>query len=201
MPFAAGVSLPQVIASPFQSAADWCHVWIGDVRAPGFLKRGGLQGFDRKTEWDVKKGKGAKGATLSLIQQPPAEGSFTFMINSEEVFQQWAFFLPLLRYDEQTGTAADAVDIYYPALAELGIRHVVTKQVGPLVHVGAMLYERTIEFIEWRPVPPLSIVSTPSHANTPTNGLTDVDPISDAKQAIIAAQNAQIELLNKGAKP
>lgn len=176
------------IPDPITHPAAWQTLTIGGVASPGVIKIDGISGFSRPTEWDVKKGKGAKSATLTLVQQPPAEGSFTFLLWTSSHFAEWQVFLTYLKFNAQKGVPSDAIQIYHPVLAELDIDSVVTKEVGAIRYVGKGLYERTIEFIEWNPVPAASIVQTPNIAAPDvTGGSGDTpDPIEDAQQAVIA---------------
>ncbi len=67
------------VASPIVSQ-DSDYVTIDGIVNPGIIAPGGISGFKRETEWDVKKGKGTKGGTTTLSQLPPAKGSIKFFL-------------------------------------------------------------------------------------------------------------------------
>ncbi len=172
---------------PINDAQAWHTIEIGDTTSPGVIES--IEGFERATEWDLKKGKGAKGATLTLVQAPPCEGRITFILWEPIHFLQWAQFLPLLKYDPDK-TEAQAVGIYHPSLADLGINSVVVKKIAPIIHKGKGKYTRTIEFIEWAPPPKSSITTTPTTseaATLPSVPGDPPDPVAEEQQKEIAA--------------
>jgi len=174
--------------NPIQHSSDWHYLTVSGVKSPGAISSGGVRGFERSTEWDKKKGKGTQGATLSLVQYPPAEGSFEFQLWLPEHFTQWAQFRPLLKYNAKK-KSGDAFEIYYPSLADLDINSVVTTKISPTIHKGNGLYTVTVDLIEYFKPPPVSIVVTPSRANSNSKDNTPgapPDPIADAQQALIA---------------
>lgn len=155
--------------NPIDFSADWTTVEVAGVESPGVIAVDGIQGFERKTGWDIKAGKGTQGATLTLKTMPPAEGSFEFLLWSPEDFDDWQTFRKVLKYNPTRttpATAADALDIYHPALADLGISRVVTAEVSPVRHKGRGLYTVSVKFIEWQNPPPVSIVATTSSSKT-----------------------------------
>lgn len=187
--------------NPIEFPADWHYFVIGSQRSPGAIAVDGIKGFERETGWDKKKGKGTKGATLTLTNLPPAEGSFEIQLWLPEHFTQWAAFAPLLKYDpsKKTGSdAASAYDLSHPALEDLLIHQVVTHKISPLQHKGKGLYIVKIDLIEWIPPPKKSIAVTtssskPEIAKPPGD---PVDPIIVQDQADLAA--AMEELANLG---
>ena len=165
----------------------WQYITISGVPSPGVIPVDGIHGFKRETEWDKKKGKGAQGATLTLVQYPPAEGSIDFLLWLPGHFDSWSSFRTYLRYNTAK-QAGDAVDIYHPSLADLDINAVVTKSITPIYHKGRGLYMVTVEFIEWFPPPAKPIVATPKHAAPDQpNALAGApaDTAGDARQAQI----------------
>jgi hypothetical protein len=177
--------------NPIEFSSSWHFVTIAGTRSPGAISVDGIRGFERPTEWDKKKGKGTQGATLSLVQYPPAEGSIEFQLWLPVHFDQWRQFRPLLRYNTAK-KAGDAFELYHPSLADLGISAVVTSKLSPITHKGRGLYVVTVDMIEYFKPPAKSIVSTPSKANTQnTTSKTatpgaPADPVADAQQAEIA---------------
>ncbi len=161
------------ILNPIGFANDWIYFKITSQNSPGAIPKNGMRGFDRETGWDMQKGKGTAGAKLILTNMPPAKGSFALQLWTREHFDEWHLFRTLLKYTPGrkpgSATAADAVDIYYPALAGLDINSVVTDKISPERHMGNGLYIVTIDFIEWRNPPPLSIVATTSQSKVDSN--------------------------------
>lgn len=162
-------------------------VEIGGIENPGICT---LSGFKRETEWDIKVGKGTKGATVTLSQLPPAKGSIKFQLWTPEQFRIWnETFRPLFLYDP-TRKAVNAVDIYHPYLADLGIKSVVTESISIPDPDGKGSFFITVELLEYLPPPKKSATSTPSGSTADKNkagktGGSD-DPIADAQQAEIA---------------
>lgn len=190
---AAAITTGSALLDPLTNWRAWSVIQVGDTESPGVIDKDGIEGFERETGWDVKKGKGAKGASLTLQTEPPSSGTIRFVLWKPSHFGEWAAFLPLLRY---TGSAADkqAVAIYHPSLADLGITSVVVDKISPIRHVGMGRYIRTVKFIEWTPPPKASIVATPTRATEVTNpkppGDPD-DPVADRQQALIALLSRQ----------
>ena len=185
--------------NPIDFASDWSFVTMAGVQSPGVIAVDGIRGFERETGWDTKKGKGTQGATLSLTTFPPAEGSIEFVLWLASHFTQWQKFRAGLKYNpgkKQSATAADALDIYHPALADLEITQVVTHKISPIYHRGGGRYVVIVDFIEWLKPPPVSIVATTA-SSKPNDGASSPgsqpDPVGDAQQKQIA------DLMKKGA--
>lgn len=172
------------------------YVVLAGVVSPGLAI---VKGFDRAYDWDIKKGKGALGATVTFTGRAPAEGSITFQLWTESQFTEWATFVALISVDA-TKKAPTALDIYHPALAEVGVKSVVIKKIGARVHEGKGLYSYTIDMIEYFPPPKKAAVGTPSGSKTSGNKSTGTpgtvpDPIAEAQQKEIRA------LLAKAGEP
>lgn len=155
-----------------------------------------VSGFKRDFGWDIKKGKGTKGATLTLNEFPPAEGKLLFSLVSDEDFAKWAEFKKQFDYDPPK-TTKTAVDIYHPALADLSITSVVCKSFSMIEHQGKGLYQVTVELIEYLPPPPAPAVVTPGFSagaaqNAKKPGAGD-DPVSDALQKQLAGLVAEMK--------
>ena len=177
-------------ANPIANPQDYDVCKIDGIENPGIIARGGVTGFKRETEWDVKKGKGTKGGTATLSQLPPAKGSIKFLLWTDFHFQAWDdIYRGMFKYDP-TKKTKNAVDIYHPALAKLDIHSVVTESIGPETYESPGLWSITVELLEYLPAPPKSIVSTPngstSKGSSASNGSgKSDDPIADAQQAEI----------------
>ncbi len=185
--------------NPIQFSSDWQYITIAGKNSPGAIPPNGVRGFDRETGWDKKRGKGTQGATLSLTSFPPTEGQITFQLWEPFHFVEWIAFRKLLKYTpKKTATRADALDIYYPSLADVDVTSVVTAKISPARHVGKGLYLITVDFIEWVDPPKVSVVATTntSKADGPAPGAAP-NPIIAAKQKMVAelaAKSAAIRL-------
>lgn len=181
-----------VVTNPIDNPELYHSVRIGGQLSPGYCK---VSGFKRAHEWDVKKGKGAKGANITFVQRPPAKGSITFYlgwfdangIGGGDHFAEWDLFLPLLKYDP-TKKAPQAVDIFHPALARVDITSVVTENVGVEEDVGDGLYAIQVDFLEYFPPPAKNATGSPtgSDANrihVSPGGDAIADPESVVKKA------------------
>ncbi len=170
--------------NPIANAESWHTVTIANEISPGACE---LSGFKRTYGWDIKKGKGTLGATLTFNESPPVEGTIKFMLWEDFHFVQWDDFRKHFKYDP-TKKGASAVDIYHPSLADIDCKSVVCKSIGAIEHEGKGLYSISVELIEYHPPPKKSAVSTPdgskSNTTAKTSGVTP-DPIADAQQAEI----------------
>lgn len=170
---------------PIGNPQGWDVVTIGGVDSPGLCK---LSGFKRDFGWQIKKGKGSKGSTVTLNEYPPVEGTLTFRLWTRSHFEEWALFRDNFKYDP-TKKPISAIDIYHPALADIGVSSVVCKSISALEHQGEGLYQLTVELIEYNPPPKASAVGQPSGAaSTSTNKGpgTPPDPIAEAQKKEIA---------------
>lgn len=170
--------------NPLENATDWDTVQIGLKTSPGICT---ISGAERKFGWDIKKGKGTLGGTLTFNESPPVEFSIEFELWEPSHFVEWDTFRTLFKYDP-TKKSTTAIDIYHPSLADLDIKSVVCKSLGAIEHKGKQLYSVKVDLIEYHPPPKKSAVSTPDtskpNANTPGIG-KQPDPIADAQQAEI----------------
>jgi hypothetical protein len=149
-------------SNPITDSQDYDTIAIAGVTCPGWCK---LSGFDRPYEWDVKKGKGVKGSTTTLVSLPPAEGSITFFAWLASHFEDWNDFLPLLKYDP-TKKQGQAFEVYHPLLVDLEIHSLVCKKIGIWTNDGKGYWSRQVDFLEYYPAPKQSAVSTPTSAAT-----------------------------------
>ncbi len=186
--------------NPLRNPGAYDFVEIAGRENPGIAI---VSGFKRDFGWDVKKGKGTKGATITLTDYPPCEGSIKFLLWTEEHFDEWTEFRELFRYDKSK-KPAPAVDIWHPALEDVGVNSVVCKSIGPLVHEGKQLYSITVELLEYWPPPKKASTSTPSGSKGSDwakdklkkgAGGSSGDSIADEQQRKIA------ELLKKAQEP
>lgn len=125
---------------------------IGGVVSPGVVT---LSGFKREVKWDVKAGGGEDGASTSRNGKDPAKGTATFSLVLDPVlgvdeFAAWEAFLPTLQstFDK---AAPQALDVYHPDLALLGITAVVVEGIGQLTHDGMGGASVVVDLLEYRP--------------------------------------------------
>jgi hypothetical protein len=183
-----------VQVDPISSPQTWDVVIIANVTSPFVCK---VNGFKRSHDWDVKKGKGSLGATITFVGRSPAKGSIEFFATQPAHFTAWNTFLPLLKYDP-TKKSVKPVDIYHPSLADVDINSVVTENVGAWEHKGQQLYSRVVDFLEYFPPPPQSAVSTPTGAIATSPGQV---PGSAPPSADDALQAQIAQLMKKAAAP
>lgn len=131
---------------------------VGGVLSPGICV---VEQVKRAHEFDVKKGKGYYGATVTFVGRPPAKFKVTFKLWKPEHFLAWETFRELLKYDP-TKQAPEAVDVFHPVLADIDLHSVVTESIGSIVHKGGQLYEIEVEFLEYFAPPKKSAVGTPT---------------------------------------
>jgi len=171
---------------PINNPEAWDTLRVGQTISPGVAEIGDIK---TKNEWDVKKGKGVYGSTLTFVGRPPSHFSVTFKLWTADHFVKWDLFRPLFKYDPAK-KAIQAIDVYHPALADIELTSVVCEGVGAVHHEGGGLYTIVVDFIEFFPAQKTSAVGTPG-GSTPGKGLNNGkvpggDPIADAQQAEIA---------------
>ncbi len=172
--------------NPIDNPQAWDVINVGGKDNPGYCEVGE---FKRENEWDIKKGKGTKGATMTFVGLPPAKGQIVFYLWLAQHFRDWEAFRKLFKYDPTKKTTS-AIDIYHPSLADIDISSVVTEYITNIVHVGKQMYTVTVDLVEYSPPPKASAVSTPGGSKS-TGGAsipgTPTDPVADAQQKEIAA--------------
>ena len=93
-----------------------------------------------------------------------------------------------------------AISIWHPSFASTKVLNVVTEDISPLLHIGKGVFEITFSFLEYRPPPAASAVSTPNFSQGggskgPGAVGSVPDPVGDRNDQIIAA------LLEQAKKP
>lgn len=172
---------------PITNAQAWDTIRVGQTVSPGVAILGEIK---RKSEWDVKKGKGTFGSTITYVGRPPGTVSVEFLLWLPVHFVQWDAFRPLLKYDP-TKKTIQAVDVFHPSWVDVDFRSVVTESIGSIIHKGKGLYSCTIEWLEYFPAPKRSAVSTPAGSQATSSKEktpgTQPDAIGDAQQKQIAS--------------
>jgi hypothetical protein len=190
------------VAAPSPTLTDpnaWWYFLLCGVPSPGSIPRSGIKGFERETGWDKKKGKGLKGATLTLTSAPPVEGTITLQLigpggfyywgGPSTDFAQWDNFVSQALSITPEKQQAQGLAIFHPQFASIGLTTVVVKKYGGPMHVGNGLYQCWIEMIEWGPPPPVSVVSTAS-SKKPDQPDPDTTPPLDPREIALQQQIA-----------
>lgn len=181
--------------SPISNANDWMSFKLNGVTSPGTIALGGMKGFKRGTGWDIKKGKGTQGATLTLVTMPPLKGSITLNLITDDDFTAMLAFAVDVLGISPTQQQAEGLNIYHPAFEYIVpplTKVVVEDWTIPEEVGGKRKYQVVINLLEWQKPPPASVVSTVSGSKPDQNppGPTPPDPR-------VAALQTQIGLLNQ----
>lgn len=184
--------MSSALVNPYFFPQEWDVIRIGGQ--PGTVSPGMcvLSGWARKHEFDVKKGKGTKGSTITFTQLPPVEGEIEFFfwdrgLYGHNHFVEWSIFLPLLKYDP-TKKDIQAIAIYHPSLDDLGISSVVCTEVGILTRSNQLMYSVKCKFLEYTPQPKGSAVGT-------ARGTKKLTPTQAAANAAQSAGDAATQAL------
>ena len=190
------------------SINNWLFFKLGGLYSPGTIPRGGIKGFRRQTGWDKKAGKGTKGATLTLKDQPPCEGSIIMQLIgpggyyanglASQDFANWDEFVVGVLSIPAQQQQAQGLSLFYPQFLSIDLTTVVVADYTGPEHMGRGLYHAEVKLIEWQPPPDVSIVSTVQATKTDQElGLSfsavppPEDPrLTQRKQAFAAASQA-----------
>ena len=177
---------------PFSNPQAWDVITVAGVASPGKCDVS-----DCKTayDWDVKKGKGVRGATVTFLGRPPAKFHITFQLWTAAHFAAWDAFRPLFKYDPAK-KQPNAIDIYHPALADIEISSVVCEGIGTIIHKGGQLYELVIDFLEY--LPPVKSIGTPGKS---VYTQLDKGPGTQPTSATDADQKTAADLLKQASAP
>ena len=190
------------LLSPFTSPEGWDTITIGGIVSPGKVE---VIASPRKSGWDIKKGKGTKLATLTYVEAPPVEGELEFTLWTDEHFHAWRAFSTLFQYDPtKQPDASNAVDVYHPRLAFLGVNAVVFQEIdGPFMQPDFRWLIK-VKFIEYGKVPDASSVSTANGSAATAQNPGSQQPVGGQPPSApteqdneIAAKQAQIGQLNQ----
>lgn len=188
---------PSPTISPISNANDWMYFTLNGVNSPGTIALGGVKGFKRATGWDIKKGKGTQGATLTLTTVPPVKGSFTLNLITDEDFANYDSFVSQVLSISPTQQQSQGLTIFYPGFGPIGLTQVVVESYSTPEEVGGKRkYQVVIELLEWQPPPAASVVSTPSQTAPDKSGGGGPAPVDPR----ITALMTQIALLNQANK-
>jgi hypothetical protein len=185
--------------SPLSHANDWMYFNLAGTNSPGTIALGGMKGFKRGTGWDVKKGKGTQGATLTLVTMPPIKGTITLNLVTDADFEAWYNFQSTVLGISPTQQKADGLNIFHPAFQYLTPQLttvVVEDWTVPEEVGGKRKYQVVITLLEWQKPPAASVVSTVS-GNKPDSTPFGPPPPPDPRTG---ALQAQIDGLNQAIK-
>ena len=191
--------------NPLDFPLDWNRVtvagltWGLDVALGAYCI---VSGADREYKYDVKEGKGTKGATTTFTNVSPAKFQIKYFMWAFDHFVGWDVFVLLHRYDP-TKKAAQAYDIYHPALAANEIKSVVTAKIGQPNYVeggeGMGMTSITVDYLEYFPAGKSSAVSTPNGSSGNAPKWVPAPPAGDKPDPIAEAQQ-QVDELGKQAQ-
>ncbi len=188
--------------NPINDPQAWDYLIIAGNVTPGIIPPGGVKGFKRTAKFDKKLGKGVRGATTTLAQQPPAEGSITFQLWTVEQYSAWDRMLVLLKYDP-TKTAIQAYDVFHPALDAIDVNSVLISDIDAPDHHGDGLTEITVSFEEYFP-PVNKSASSTATTSKPTvrqGGLPAGKPPDPPPPAEVTAESLLKTLQENAKKP
>ena len=198
------MAAPSPTLDPRTNSVLWSYIVLNGIPSPGSIPRGGVRGFKRKTGWDKKKGKGQKGATLTLTTAPPVDGEIAFQLvagfdaqgRPSTDFEDWDTFVKGALAIVPEKQAAQGLPISYPGFASIGLVAVVVEDYSAPEHVGKGLYIATIKLCEWQKPPPVSIVSTVAK----TGAAAQTGPAKFVQPPDIQQRLDQIAMLNQANK-
>ncbi len=184
------------IISPLANPAAYDVIRIGLAVSPGYCV---ISGFDRESEWDVKKGKGTKGATLTYVQNPPVEGEIEFFLwddgrlgTGHNHFEEWATFSALLETDPSK-KKPEGLPIFHPFLADRGINAVICLKIGTITRSRELMFSVKCKFLEYTTPPKKSVFGTASGTAKTSPAGAAAKSVSDAAQAMNDALKNAIE--------
>jgi hypothetical protein len=188
------VGRPSPTISPISNANEWMRFTLNGVDSPGTIARDGVKGFKRETGWDIKKGKGTQGATLTRKSIPPVEGTFTLQLFTDPDFAAWDNFVARVLSIDPKVQEEQGLLLYYPGFSSIGLTSVVVKHYTPPRHMGKGMYHVEVELLEWQQPPPQSVVQTVNGTAPDKSTAGSPPPPPDPR---ITALQAQIALLNQ----
>ena len=179
--------------NPLDNPELYDTVYIGGLPNPGICKIGAIK---RKNTWDVKKGKGTLGATITFVGRDPISFTIEFQLWTPDHFTAWGSYRKQFEFDP-TKKGVTAIGLFHPLLSDLGINAVVCESIGAFENKGKNLWVVEVGLLEYFPPPKAAASGTPtgSKNNTDANKPpgTPTDPIADAQQKEIASLLTQAQ--------
>jgi hypothetical protein len=173
-----------IIVDPFSSPQAWDTIVVGGQDSPGLCH---MEELHRPYGWDVKKGKGSDGATLTHTGRQLAKWKTRHHLWTVAHFLAWSLWSQALKYEPTKGQPVVALDVFHPALVAVDVSVAIVVNLGDPHHKGKGLYEAVVEWLEYRPPPPAKATATPTSA--PDAGLPDkpaVPPDVAIRQNVVA---------------
>lgn len=140
------------VINPLDHESAYDSIVLAGVRSPGRVT---LSGHDRSYDWDVKKAKGAQGASTTYNGEEPSDAIVaTFFLVRDDAegiddLEEWPDFLGVVKSALASGSVK-ALDVYHPDLVANGITQVVPKKIGGVVHDGKGGQTIAITFLEYK---------------------------------------------------
>lgn len=172
--------------SDFSDLDLYDSILAAGVRSPGVVK---LSGHNRPIGWDVKKGTGQSGASMTRKGKEPVEFTATFYLVEDvvqginQINDWWAFEEVLV--STISGPTPKPVDIYHPDLASREITSVVLSELGGFVHDGKGGQTVTIKLTEYFPPKAASAGGSPSGSKTKKASIPDPNAAAKAELAAL----------------
>lgn len=148
-----------LIIDPFSSPESWDAIVVGGQASPGLCH---IEEVHRPYGWDVKKGKGADGATLTHTGRQLAKWKTRHQLWTPVHFIDWSTWSQALKYEPTKGQPVLALDVFHPALVAVDVSVAIVVNLGAPLHKGKGLYEAVVEWLEYRPPPPAKATATPT---------------------------------------
>lgn len=167
-------SVVSTFTAPFEAPELYYRCKIGGVDNPGVIARGSPSGWGILSEYDVKKGKGADGATITDTGDPPPTGKIKFLLWRHGVndtgnpdpsvpndFDDWNKYVLMLRGARRN---KQALDIVHPIINQCEVRSIVIKEIGQMTEEGGGLWSVELDCLKWVPQP-VAAGGTPGGSN------------------------------------
>jgi hypothetical protein len=122
----------QGFVSPFDSPEVWDVILLADEESPGIAD---VAGAGSPRMWDKRKGQGLSGSTLVFTGDDLSEFTVVLRFTTPDHIDAWNDWKRLVA-KTQRGVRAKAIDIYHPALADVGIKSVVVLDVSQMEKEG-----------------------------------------------------------------
>jgi hypothetical protein len=196
---AVAVSVASPLLNWLTSPEPFTYCKVQGQRSPGFIPTdGGISGFEREEKWDVKSGKGTKGATTTRVAMEPAKGSITFWLPNSDSIARWSAFLALFRFDTSK-KKGEAVSIYHPTLVSVQppITSVVMTKHSPVYVDSKGLGVVKLELLEYFPETATTATTASGSKGGTGAQYASGNPTGKQEDPAIAKMKAQVAALQK----
>lgn len=169
-------------ANPVDDEELYKSIILGGRASPGQVRS--ITGHDREMDWDVKVGAGQSGATTTLKAEKPCEVTVTIYLADAEDFDAWPAFRDVV--ESTVKGKGKALDVYHPDLAANGIKSVVMRSIGGVVHDGKGGQTIAIKLLEYKPPKPKAV--SPAGSSAKPKAKEDPNAAANAELARLTAQ-------------